>query len=177
LWNVDFERRRATHGAAEVCFHLLANGGFSPSTYHRTDRQPVEADRAEIRDACYCIAQAFAEARLANKALFDFAQEVADKASIFVQEGPDSLSPRDRALREQAITMVSEDIVQLALRAAGQTVTYKDFEVLLMRLHALKHYPPNHMVSAVAELLIRRRPALSEEQRTEIRRLAEGPGT
>jgi hypothetical protein len=173
-WNVDFERRRATRGAAEVSFYVLANGGFSPSTYHRSDRHPVEADRAEIRDACYCIAQAFAEARQANKALFDIAQDVATNAHIFVRNGPSSLSREETDERVEAITRVAEDLLQLAMTAGDQKVTYQDFEIHLQRLHSLGHFPPNERVSAVADLLVRRRAALSEAQRAEIRRLAAG---
>lgn len=172
-WNVDFARRRATRDTAEVSFYVLRNGGFSPSTYHRSDRAPVEADRAEIRDACYCIAQAFSEARRANKALFDVAQYVANHADIFVQDGPGLMSGKEKAERIVSIAQVADDLLTLAVTAGGQKVTYQDFEVHLRRLHSLGFFPPGHMVSAVADLLVRRRPNLSPAELAELRRLAE----
>lgn len=175
-WNIDFARRRATRDVAEVSFYVLSNGGFSPSTYHRSDRAPIEADRAEIRDACYCIAQAFSEARRANKALYDIAQYVSQHADVFVQDGPGSMSGKEHAERIASIAQVADDLLALAVTAGGQKVTYQDFEVHLRRLHDLGFFPPADLVSAVADLLVRRRPNLSASELAELRRLAEDAG-
>jgi hypothetical protein len=156
-WHVDVDRRRATNGVAEVSFYLLTNGSFSPSTYRRLDRAPSEDDRAEIRDACYCIAQAFAEARKANKALYDIAEYTSSHAHLFAKDRADEVDADERAA---AITRVAEDLLALAMRGTGGKITYPDFDVHLRRLHALGFYPRADLVGAVANLLVARRPQL-----------------
>ena len=39
-WDVDLEARVATLGPMRVGFYRLPNGGFSPSTYRRSDTSP-----------------------------------------------------------------------------------------------------------------------------------------
>ena len=57
-WEVDWDKGEATLGPAEVGFYKLLNGGFSLSTYHRSDGFPdVDRDAELIEDAVYCIAQ------------------------------------------------------------------------------------------------------------------------
>lgn len=60
-WHVDLDRCRATLGPMQVSFYRLANGGFSPQSYRRTD-EPAdwERDKALIEDAYACIAKAMA---------------------------------------------------------------------------------------------------------------------
>jgi transcriptional regulator with XRE-family HTH domain len=63
-WKVDLEKGQATLGPMKVSFYKLANGGFSPSFYNRTDgRSDLKRDWALIEDAFACIAKAFAEQR------------------------------------------------------------------------------------------------------------------
>jgi hypothetical protein len=61
-WTIDLEKGLATLGPMQVAFYKLANGGFSPSSYRRSDR-PSDATRdwPLIEDAFACIAKAFAE--------------------------------------------------------------------------------------------------------------------
>lgn len=63
-WRVDLERHVAELGdTMEVGFYRLPNGGFSPSTYRRKDREPdFERDRMLIDDAIAAIAEAVAAA-------------------------------------------------------------------------------------------------------------------
>lgn len=69
VWNVDLERHRATlgskrHPTMRVSFYPLPNGGFSPSTYSRTDRSPdLDRDSALLEDAFACIAEALSAQR------------------------------------------------------------------------------------------------------------------
>ena len=56
-WQVDVEKRVATLGPMRVGFYRLPNGGFSPSTYRRSDREPdLHRDARKLEDAYACIA-------------------------------------------------------------------------------------------------------------------------
>lgn len=58
-WVVDWDKGKATLGPMEVGFYKLVSGGFSLSTYHRSDGYPdVERDADLIEEAVYSIAQA-----------------------------------------------------------------------------------------------------------------------
>src|SRR5579863_4628829 len=51
-WRIDLKRRSATLGPMTVSFYLLANGGFSPAHYGRSDAAPDwHRDRQLIEDA------------------------------------------------------------------------------------------------------------------------------
>jgi hypothetical protein len=57
-WQVDLEAHIATLGPMRVGFYPLPNGGFSPSTYRRTDADPdLNRDAHLLEDAYACIAQ------------------------------------------------------------------------------------------------------------------------
>lgn len=57
-WVVDWDQGRATLGPMEVGFYKLPDGGFSLSTYRRSDGDPdVNRDAELIEEAIYCIAQ------------------------------------------------------------------------------------------------------------------------
>lgn len=61
-WTVDLDKGVATLGPMIVSFYKLANGGFSPGSYRRTDGHPdVQRDWPLLEDAFACIAKAFAE--------------------------------------------------------------------------------------------------------------------
>jgi hypothetical protein len=63
-WDVDIAKGQATLGPVKVSFYKLTNGGFSPSTYSRSDGHPdFKRDWPLIEDAFACIAKAFAEQR------------------------------------------------------------------------------------------------------------------
>jgi hypothetical protein len=62
-WNVDLTKKQATLGPMKVSFYRLANGGFSPANYSRSDEPPdVKRDWTLLEDAFACIATAIAEA-------------------------------------------------------------------------------------------------------------------
>ncbi len=61
-WTIDLEKGLATLGPMQVAFYKLANGGFSPASYRRSDMLPdVTRDWPLIEDAFACIAKAFGE--------------------------------------------------------------------------------------------------------------------
>jgi Homeodomain-like domain len=63
-WNVDVEANVATLGPMRVGYYRLPNGGFSPSTYRRTDAEPdLDRDAHLLQDAYACIARALADPR------------------------------------------------------------------------------------------------------------------
>jgi hypothetical protein len=154
IWSVDLAKQRATFGPAEVSFHKLQNGGFSPSTYRRVDRAPVDEDRVEIQDACYCIAQAFARARAAKRALIAIADYIHKHAATFVQKGPGMLAPDERDRRVATINMLADDLNVLASSALEGNVLYSEFEAILDALHRLGFFPEQGPVSAVARSMI-----------------------
>jgi hypothetical protein len=64
-WRVDLARCEAElAGTMYVHFYRLPNGGFTPSSYRRTDKEPdYERDLPLIQDAIACIAEAVAAER------------------------------------------------------------------------------------------------------------------
>ncbi|HKW53849.1 MAG TPA: hypothetical protein VJO12_09165 [Stellaceae bacterium] len=67
-WKIDLDAREATLGHMTVRFYRLPNGGFSPSTYRRSDRHPdIERDAPLLEDAYACIAKAIADERRKEK--------------------------------------------------------------------------------------------------------------
>jgi hypothetical protein len=153
-WAVDLARQRATLGPAEVSFHKLRQGGFSPTTYRRVDRAPTDGDRRDIQDACYCIAQSIARARAANKALIEIAEYTRRHASFFVRKGPVSPRPAEVARRVASINMLADELNELASSALEGDALYAKFEGILDALHRLGFFPEVELVSAVARSLI-----------------------
>lgn len=153
-WAVDLAKQRATLGPAEVSFHKLLQGGFSPTTYRRVDRAPTDDDRREIQDACYCIAQAIARARTANKALIEIAEYTRQHAALFVREGPASPSAAEVTRRVETINMLGDELNGLASSALEGNALYAKFEGILDALHRLGFFPEQELVSAVARSMI-----------------------
>jgi len=149
-WVVDIPKRRARSGNAEVGFYVLQNGGFSPSSYRRLDRPNTEADWSDARDAAYCIAQAFARARAANKALIAVAEYTTQHAAVFVRDGPALLSRPEVERRTRLIVALAERLNELALSALDGTATYGQFEAILDELRTLGFFPAGPLVSDVA---------------------------
>jgi hypothetical protein len=84
-WKVDLRARSASLGDSfEVHFYALSDGGFSPSTYRRTDR-PADygRDKLLIEDAVACIAEAIRKA--GPHWLHDRSIACAAKATEFVR--------------------------------------------------------------------------------------------
>ncbi len=153
-WAVDLAKQRATFGSAEVSFHKLQQGGFSPSAYRRVDRAPTEEDRCEIQDACYCIAQAIARARLANKALVEIAEYTRQHATKFARERTLSLDAAEATRRVEAISQLADELNELASSALEGNALYVKFEGILDALHRLGFFPEQELVSAVARSMI-----------------------
>lgn len=149
-WTVDLAGQKATLGPAEVGFHVLQNGGFSPSTFRRLDRTPSVEDTREIQDAVYCIALAFARARAANKALIAVAEYTRQHAQTFVTDGPARLSVAEAGRRQQMIVRLADRFDTLAVSALEGDARYQEFETTLGELHRLGFYPEMSLVSAVA---------------------------
>ncbi len=62
-WKVDLKGRGAELGEMTVSFYVLQTGGFSLSSYSRSDVSPdFERDRPLIEDAVICIAEAIKKA-------------------------------------------------------------------------------------------------------------------
>jgi len=153
-WSVDIPRGRATLGQAEVGFHRLLAGGFSPSTYRRVDGLQSDADRPAIEDAVYCIAQAFTRARNANAALLALAEYLQAKPQTFVRDGREVLSDNEVARRTRLLASAAEGLIHLAEDALDGPPPYSDIEALLTVLHRIGVYPPNALVGAVADSLL-----------------------
>jgi transcriptional regulator with XRE-family HTH domain len=153
-WAVDLAKQRATFGPAEVSFHMLQQGRFLPTTYRRVDRAPTDDDRREIQDACYCIAQAIARSRAANKALIDIAEYTRQHAALFVREGPSSPSADEVTRCVESIKMLADELSGLASSALEGNALYAKFEGVLDALHRLGFFPEQQLVSAVARGMI-----------------------
>jgi len=58
-WTVNLSTKKATLEKMWVSFYILPNGGFSPQSYGRTDKEiDVRRDKELIEDAIVCIAEA-----------------------------------------------------------------------------------------------------------------------
>jgi hypothetical protein len=67
-WKVNLDAHEATLGHMTVGYYPLHNGGFSPSTYSRSDTHPdIHRDGPLLEDAYACIAKALAEERRQRK--------------------------------------------------------------------------------------------------------------
>ena len=61
-WKVDLNKRQAILGPVRMSFYPLANGGFSPASYSRSDdHHDLERDWPLLEDAFACIADAIAK--------------------------------------------------------------------------------------------------------------------
>lgn len=163
-WRVDLAKERATFNAAEVSFEVFDQGGFQPWTYHRRDRAPSTDDLSDIRDACYCIAQALAGARQTSEALYAIAQYVARHADIFVRDGAELLTREQTEQRTDAIVDLASELLNLAAGASQGRATYAAFEAVLHRLHDLGFFPPNELVGAVARSFLSAGRALTADE-------------
>ena len=150
FWAVDLVKQRATLGSAEVGFHRLEQGGFSPTSYHRADRPRSTDDWPDIQDACYCIAQAIARARASNQALIDIAEYTRRHAALYVREGPKVPDDAEAKRRILAINMLADDLTGLASSPLAGAALYGKFEAVLETLHRLSFFPDSNLVAAVA---------------------------
>jgi hypothetical protein len=89
----------------------------------------------------------------APPALAALAAYVRDHFSLFVQDGPRSLGPAERADREEHIKSLGDEVDKLAKRAADGSVQYQQFEEVLGALHAAGFFPAGGLVGDVARAL------------------------
>jgi hypothetical protein len=151
-WLVNMHKCMATFGPFEVGFYKLANGGFSFSTYRRTDMAPdLERDRPFLEDAAFSISRAFSRSVASRSALQALSSYVRKHSNIFVSDGAQLTSAADRKRRQREIEIVADKIEQMADVTSGGGAEYSDFEVLLHQLHALGFFPTIELVSDVAK--------------------------
>ena len=153
-WSVDLVKQRATLGPAEVSFHRLEQGGFSPTSYRRVDRTPSDADRPDIQDACYCIAQAIARSRAANQALISISEQTRQRAAHFVRDGASMPTEAEVQRRVFAINMLADELNGLASSAVEGNAIYGKFEEILNGLHRLGFFPDSELVAGVARSIL-----------------------
>jgi hypothetical protein len=154
-WSVDLARQRATFGPAEVGFYRLQSGSFSPSTYRRLDRTPLDADRLDIQDACYCIAQELGRARAINRALLEIASYTEKHAGTYARDGAARPTKVEMDRRTNAIVGLADELNQLASAGLDGGAQYAEFETILNKLHRLGLFPNINLVSAVARTMTR----------------------
>ncbi len=150
-WTVDIPNGQATFGPSTIGFYKLKNGGFSPSTYRRVDRNPSEEDRVEIEDATYAIALAFSRARAANKALLSLVEHLQSEPPIFVRDGATVLSEDEIDRRKRVVAEVADELTLLANGAMEGETTYRAVEAQYKRLLSVGTFPPERLISDIAK--------------------------
>jgi hypothetical protein len=154
-WAVDLSKNSAIFGPFEVSFYQLkGDGGFSLSNYRRRDEAPdVARDMPFLEDAAYCIAKTIAKARAAVPPLKKVADYTRQHSSIFVTDGPKSLTPTQKAKRQQEIEALADRIDELASEVSVGKGSYTQFEEILTKLHAAGFFPMMADISAVAKAM------------------------
>jgi hypothetical protein len=154
-WAVDLAKNSAILGPFEVSFYRLeADGGFSLSYYRRRDRAPDLAhDMPFLEDAAYCIAKTIAQAREAAPALKKVADYIRQHSSVFVTDGPKSLTPTQKAKRQQEIEALADRVDELSREIVTGKGGYTQFEDILTKLHAAGFFPMMSDISAVAKAM------------------------
>jgi hypothetical protein len=154
-WAVDLARNSAIFGPFEVSFYQLeGDGGFSLSNYRRRDIAPdVTRDMPFLEDAAYCISKTMAKAGAAVSPLKKVADYTRQNSSVFVTDGPKSLTPTQKAKRQQEIEMLADRIDELAGEVSMGRGSYAHFEDILTKLHAAGFFPMMADISAVAKAM------------------------
>jgi len=140
----------------EVSFYRLkADGEFSLAHYRRRDKPAdVTRDMPFLEDATYCISKVIASSSVAVPALRKVARYTRDHSSIFVTDGPKSLTPTQKAKRQQEIEALADAIDKLADEAGNGRASYIQFEGILTKLHAAGFFPLMTDLSAVAKTMV-----------------------
>lgn len=155
-WSVDIPQGRASFGPHQVGFHKLAAGGFNISTYHRKGDGPAQPDQADLEDAVYAIALAFARARRQNAALLALAKYLQEIPDHVVGDGPAPTSPEERARHRQTLAMIADELIALAGGALEGSAQRAQYEKLEEALHRISVYPPIHFISDIAQSFLGR---------------------
>lgn len=155
-WKVDTWRSAATFGTSEVRFHRLANGGFSISSYRRTDRHAdLNEDMLLIEDAAYCIATEFARFGARAAALVAMAGYVCEHSASSARNGPRSATPSEEAERKRNIERLAKKLSELATAANDGAACYAQYEEIERDMHAEGIFPLDRHVAAVARAFVR----------------------
>jgi hypothetical protein len=155
-WKVDAYFSRASIGACEVNYHKLANGGFSISSYRRTDRHPdVEKDMPMIEDAAYCIAREYERFHEQGEALKSTAAYVRAHAHVSVRSGPKMPTAAESAKRKREIERMADELDELADAAREGSAIHAQYEDVQRRLHAAGFFLRDADVAAIARAFVR----------------------
>jgi transcriptional regulator with XRE-family HTH domain len=154
-WKVNFYKSTATFGSSEITFHRLANGGFSISSYRRSDRHPdLAIDMPLIQDAAFCIAQEYAKFGAQATALTDIANYVRTNAAAFARSGQALLTPKQAAEHKRIIERLADRLAELADAARDGMACYAQFEDIQGQLHGAGFFPKDSLVAAVARAFV-----------------------
>jgi hypothetical protein len=134
----------ATAAIQRVCERVGSPGFHEP--FIKTTHGELLWDARELQREC--IRRSNAPSALA--ALADY---VHTHSALFVQDGPRSFGPAERADREEHIKALADEVDKLATRAADGSVQYQQFEEVLGALHAAGFFPAGGLVSNVAKAL------------------------
>ena len=131
-WKVDIAAGHASMEWAHLYFYKLQNGGFSPSTYRRSDRDAppdLERDRDLIEDGLYCIAKAFEKSKRRARALRALAAYSREHSSVLGVRGLLFLNVDERQQRTRDIEGQADRLDLLARQTeAGDKITYAQFK-------------------------------------------------
>lgn len=151
FWTVSLPQHKATMGAVEVSFYLLASGGFSLSTYSRRDAPPdLEGDMPLIEDAAACIADALGRWKECADAIQAVVKYLRDTPRVFASSGPQLMNQQERARRRAKVDSVADRMAELADRALTGDASAGAFEGLNRELHEVGMFADNRLVSDVA---------------------------
>jgi Homeodomain-like domain len=134
----------ATAAVQRVCERLGSAGFHEP--FIMTKQGELLWDARELQRECI-------RRSAAPPALAALAGYVRTHSALFVQDGPRSMGPTERAGREKHIKALADEIDKLATRAAFGSVHYQQFEEVLGALHAAGFFPTGGLVGDVADSL------------------------
>lgn len=149
-WTVDLNAHEASLGPMTVGFYRLSNGGFSPSTYSRSDQPPdIERDSQLLEDAYACIAKALAYDRWKRRIKPADSDPLATALSVINTSTPieidaselrDAIRNPNTRYRAQARLLLSEVSKNtLAGLVARKFTTWKELAKLAKRVGMDNH--------------------------------------
>ena len=125
------------------------------NTYTRMDMPPdTTRDMTSIEDAAYCIAKAFGKARDSSKALKAVAQFVRSHSWLPDPRGSILPDQTEKDHRRRLIETQADKLEELATSALEGYAQRDQFEAILSKLHAVRFYPENSLISDVAHAMV-----------------------
>jgi uncharacterized protein (DUF2267 family) len=140
----EFETNLAALRA--VCASHGSSGFYDPFIMGKNSADLIW-DTQDLRRECE-------RRKTAPTALADVANYARRNSELFVRNGPRLLTPTETAKRRQRIEALADQIDALAEGARDGLVEYRQFEIILGRLHAEGFFPDGGLVSAVAKSLL-----------------------